>query len=119
MAPAEALLQVHVAYCPEPGLSDIVELQLPTGAVLLDALHASGLLTRHGLMLDGRVLDGLQAGIWSRVRDFNTPLRARDRVEIYRPLQVDPKEARRQRYKRDRPNRPSKANPPLGKPKPG
>ena len=44
----------------------------------------------------------LKAGIWSRVRDLSTPLRDLDRVEIYRPLQVDPKEARRLRYKRDR-----------------
>lgn len=105
MAPADVLLQVQVAYCPEPGLSDCVDLQLPAGAVLGDALHASGLLARHGL-----ALQGLRVGIWSRVQELDTPLRAQDRVEIYRPLQVDPKEARRQRYKRDRPGRPVKRN---------
>lgn len=43
-------------------------------------------------------LDTVRVGIWGRVRPLDTPLRERDRVEVYRPLTVDPKEARRQRY---------------------
>lgn len=43
-------------------------------------------------------LDTLRIGIWGRVRPLQTPLRDRDRIEVYRPLTVDPKEARRQRY---------------------
>lgn len=96
MAPAEAL-QVEVVYCPGPGRIETCTLQLPAGALLSDALNASGLLQRHGL-----ALEGLKAGIWSRVHELTAPLRDRDRVEIYRPLLVDPKEARRLRYKRDR-----------------
>lgn len=42
----------------------------------------------------------LRIGIWGRVRPLDTPLRERDRIEVYRPLTVDPKEARRQRYAR-------------------
>lgn len=94
--PADAL-QIEVVYCPVPGQTDLVALQMPAGATLADALQASGLLARHGL-----ALDGLRAGIWFKVKDPGTPLRDRDRVEIYRPLTVDPKEARRQRYKRHR-----------------
>lgn len=45
-----------------------------------------------------RPLDELRIGIWGRVRSLDTPLRDRDRIEVYRPLTVDPKEARRQRY---------------------
>ena len=96
MAPVE-LLRVLVVYCPEPGRNDLCELRLPAAAVLSDALAASGLLQRHGLQMEE-----LKAGIWSRVRELSTPLRDLDRVEIYRPLRVDPKEARRLRYKRDR-----------------
>jgi putative ubiquitin-RnfH superfamily antitoxin RatB of RatAB toxin-antitoxin module len=40
----------------------------------------------------------LRIGIWGRVRALSTPLRERDRIEVYRPLTVDPKEARRLRY---------------------
>ncbi|MFY9510707.1 MAG: RnfH family protein [Rubrivivax sp.] len=90
-----ALLQIEVVYCPQPGQVDQVLLQLPAGATLADALQASGVLQRHGL-----VADGLRTGIWCKPKDVSTPLREHDRVEIYRPLTVDPKEARRQRYKR-------------------
>ena len=40
----------------------------------------------------------LRIGVWGRVRPLDTVLRERDRIEVYRPLTVDPKEARRQRY---------------------
>jgi putative ubiquitin-RnfH superfamily antitoxin RatB of RatAB toxin-antitoxin module len=49
---------------------------------------------RHGLDPDT-----VLAGIWSRVQPPDTLLRDRDRVELYRALRVDPKEARRLRYK--------------------
>lgn len=45
-------------------------------------------------------LESLRLGIWGRVRPLSTPLRDRDRIEAYRPLTVDPKEARRQRHAR-------------------
>lgn len=93
--PAEpaGLLQVDVVYSPSAGHMDLVSLVLRQGVCLSEALDASGLLTRHGLEADQ-----LRVGIWGKARMLDTPLRQRDRVEIYRPLQVDPKEARRQRY---------------------
>jgi putative ubiquitin-RnfH superfamily antitoxin RatB of RatAB toxin-antitoxin module len=94
MARADAL-RVEVVYCPQPGRADLVELALDAGASVADALGSSGLLQRHGL-----VLEGLRIGIWGKARELTTPLRDRDRVELYRPLTVDPKEARRLRYKR-------------------
>jgi putative ubiquitin-RnfH superfamily antitoxin RatB of RatAB toxin-antitoxin module len=97
MAPAESGLRVEVVYCPAPGHTDLVQLHLPAGATLADALQASGLLQRHALEKDG-----LSVGVWGRVQALDGLLRDRDRVEIYRPLQVDPKEARRQRYRHQR-----------------
>ena len=38
-------------------------------------------------------------GIWGRQAEPDTALRMHDRVEIYRPLRCDPKEARRLRYR--------------------
>lgn len=99
-APVE--LSVEVAYSPRAGEVDCVSLRLPPGASLADAVRASGLAERHGLDLHS-----LRVGIWSKVREPATVLRDRDRVELYRPLQVDPKEARRLRYKRHRENRPA------------
>lgn len=91
----EAAMHVEVVYCPQPHQIDLVALELPVGATLAQALQASGLLQRHGL--DAATL---RIGIWGRAAELDAPLRERDRVEVYRPLLVDPKEARRLRYKR-------------------
>lgn len=93
MAGAELLIEV--VYSPAAGQVDQMSLQLPDGARLLDALHASGLCSRHGLDMAT-----VRAGIWGRVQPLHTLLRDRDRVELYRALRVDPKEARRLRQRR-------------------
>ena len=96
MGRAEAtLLRVEVLYCPAPSVVDRVLLQLPQGTCLQDAVEASGLCQRHALNAAA-----LKVGIWGRVQPPQTALRDLDRVELYRPLRVDPKEARRLRYKR-------------------
>ncbi len=95
MAPAE--LRIEVVYCPGPGVNDLCALQMAEGATVADALQASGLLQRQGLKPEG-----LRLGVWGKAREADSQLRDRDRVEIYRPLTVDPKEARRLRYKRHR-----------------
>lgn len=102
MAKAEPL-RIEVAYCPRPGETDIVALMLPAGSAVADALSASGMLPRHGLAPHDLLL-----GVWGRRCDPEGLLRDRDRVEIYRPLIVDPKEARRLRYKRQK-TRPQRA----------
>jgi putative ubiquitin-RnfH superfamily antitoxin RatB of RatAB toxin-antitoxin module len=87
-------LAIEVAYGAAPHQVDLTLLQLPAGATVADALRASGVLQRHGLELQG-----LDVGVWGRACAPDRVLRDRDRVEVYRPLRVDPKEARRQRYK--------------------
>jgi len=98
MASADAAmpLNVQVSYSPAPRQVDQVDLQLPAGSTVTEALRASGLLERHGLTLD----EHLSVGIWTKLRPLDTPLRDADRIEIYRGLLVDPKEARRQRYRK-------------------
>jgi putative ubiquitin-RnfH superfamily antitoxin RatB of RatAB toxin-antitoxin module len=91
-----ASLQVLVSYSPGPRQVDVRALQLPVGATVADAVRASGLAEQHGLPLD----DTLMVGVWMRLRSLETVLRDADRVEIYRGLRVDPKEARRQRYRK-------------------
>ncbi|QTN25058.1 RnfH family protein [Rhizobacter sp. AJA081-3] len=95
MARAEAV-RVSVAFSPQARVVDETELSLPAGATLADAIRASGVLDRHP------DLDLTQAkfGIWGRAQAPDTMLRERDRVEVYRALQVDPKEARRLRYRK-------------------
>lgn len=94
MAPDDRL-KVSVAYSPRAGEVDEVNLQLPSGATVADALHASGLQARH----PGLAIDALPVGIWGAFCERGDVLRDRDRIELYRPLRVDPKDARRQRQR--------------------
>jgi putative ubiquitin-RnfH superfamily antitoxin RatB of RatAB toxin-antitoxin module len=100
MAPAEPaadhagapddLLSVEVASSPGPRQVSVVALRLARGATVADALRASGHATDD---------EALAIGIWGRKTALDTVLREGDRVECYRPLKVDPKEARRVRYR--------------------
>jgi len=100
MASAEALLavKVQVSYSPAPRQVDSVDVELPPGSQVADALRVSGLIERHGL----GPAASLGVGIWGKLKPLDTPLREADRVEIYRGLTVDPKEARRQRYRKQK-----------------
>lgn len=97
LLPVSSKLHVEVVYCPQPGVVDRRSLSVEPGTTVLQALRANGVLDRHGLSLDG-----LRIGVWCREQALDSTLRDRDRVEIYRPLTVDPKEARRLRYKGQR-----------------
>jgi putative ubiquitin-RnfH superfamily antitoxin RatB of RatAB toxin-antitoxin module len=101
MAPASSLLHIEVCYSPGPGEVDCCRLALPEGSTLWQAVQASGLLQRHPALAHQPCM-----GIWGRRQPADTRLRDRDRVELYRPLKVDPKEARRQRYRGQRQQRP-------------
>jgi uncharacterized protein len=91
MAPDK--VQVEVVYSPAAGCTQQVVLSLPAGSTVSDALReAYPKLSSEGLVV----------GVWGRLRALGDALRDRDRVEIYRPLLVDPKEARRQRYQSHR-----------------
>jgi putative ubiquitin-RnfH superfamily antitoxin RatB of RatAB toxin-antitoxin module len=102
MASAEML--VELVYCPAPGQVDHSRLQLEMGATVMQALQASGVLQRQGLQPEG-----LRLGVWGRVCEPGAVLREGDRVEIYRGLVVDPKEARRLRYQKHRAQKPAAA----------
>lgn len=89
---SEASLAIELMWSPEPGVLRRLALQLPDGSTVVEALRASQ-------WFEEGVLPSLKTGIWNKLRPLDTPLRAGDRVEVYRALTVDPKEARRQRYK--------------------
>ena len=91
-------MHIVVAFSPAAGAVDLVDLQLPDGACVADALQASGLAARRP-DLD---LAGLRVGIWGALCERDAVLREDDRVELYRPLRVDPKQARRERSKAHR-----------------
>jgi uncharacterized protein len=70
----------------------VVRLKLPAGATVRDALAASEFHLRKDQLL----------GIFGKRVALDQPLADGDRVEIYRPLVIDPKEARRRRARRKR-----------------
>ncbi|MDO5691891.1 MAG: RnfH family protein [Pseudomonadota bacterium] len=88
------LLHITVAYSPAPRQMHEVEVALPMGGTVQDALTASGLLARFP---DMKVESGY-VGVWGRKVPLGQLLRERDRVEVWRPLRVDPKLARRERF---------------------
>jgi len=67
--------------------AEIVKLELPAGATVRDALVAAG-------------IDSQRVGIFGKQVSADARLADGDRVEVYRPLKIDPKQARRQRARR-------------------
>ncbi len=86
------MVELEVAYA-NPEEQVIVALEMPEGATVRDAIQASGLLER----FPGLALSELNAGIFGVVCKLDQTIGKGDRIEIYRPLVHDPKEARRQR----------------------
>jgi putative ubiquitin-RnfH superfamily antitoxin RatB of RatAB toxin-antitoxin module len=87
-----AALRIEVVYALPSG-EDAVSLELAAGATAAEAVRASGLLERHP-EID---LRRQKIGVFGRVVEGGTLLRDGDRVEVYRPLVVGAKEARRRR----------------------
>jgi len=91
----DAAIGVRVAWSAAAGVADEIELRLPRGATAAHAIEAWRQRTGADMPAD-------RIGIWGRPRPASTPLVDGDRVEIYRPLQADPMEARRARQRRQR-----------------
>ena len=94
MADAAASLRVTVAYGPGPRQVDLWDLTLPAGATVADALAGSGLFDAHPALRG----QPLALAVWGRNATLSQVVRERDRVEVLRPLLVDPKVARRERF---------------------
>jgi hypothetical protein len=87
-----AIMKVEVVYA-LGSEADCVSVSLPAGATLREAIAASGLLERHP-EID---LSRHKLGVHGELKAADAALRDGARVEIYRALAVDPKEARRLR----------------------
>ena len=73
--------------------AQVIRRNVAINATLRQAIEQSGILDMYR-EID---LDKNEIGVFSRKRGLHEPVRAGDRIEIYQPLKVDPKEARRRR----------------------
>ena len=94
---AKTLLRIEVVYALRAE-QVVWELEMAEGATVRQAVERSGILKRFP------EIDLVRAslGIFGKVVSPNTPLRDGDRVEIYRPLIVEPKHGRRERAQQER-----------------
>ena len=89
---ADERIEVEVAYA-RPDEQVILTVQVPPGTTIAEAIRLSGVLERFP-EID---LAASKVGVFGKVGRLEQELAAGDRVEIYRALIADPKEARKQR----------------------
>lgn len=85
-------ITVEVAYA-RPEMQVILPVNLAPGDTVAQAIEVSGILVKFP-EID---LQQNKVGIYGKLTKLDTPLRDKDRVEIYRKLIADPKEVRRKR----------------------
>lgn len=81
-----------------PGSVFLKEVEVPAGTSILQAIAASGLV-RACPEVDPNTM---RVGIFGKLKTLDTVVREGDRVEVYRPLTADPKQARRKRVQKTR-----------------
>ena len=87
-------MKVTIAYSPAPRQVREWVLDVPLGCTAKQAIEQCGVLAEFADLTQG----GLNSGIWGTRYNLAHKLKDNDRVEIYRPLRVDPKVARRERF---------------------
>lgn len=90
----EACITVTVVYSEHARKVVEKTLNLEAGSTVGQALETSGLVRPHAD--EGEAAPG--QGVWGKKVGLTHVLRDRDRLEVYRPLTVDPKVARRERF---------------------
>ena len=88
------MLLIEIVYMPLASDSPIqIKQVFAHPMTVCEALDASGLLAQYP------EINNLPVGIFAKLVTRDTYLKSGDRIEIYRPLQYDPKENRRKRAK--------------------
>jgi uncharacterized protein len=98
-------MRIVIAIARAPRQVEQRSIVLPEGACLQDALDACAL---------DATCAGMSAGVWGRVRALDWRLHDGDRVELCRPLEVDPMQARRRRHEHQQRWKAAKSSLPRG-----
>jgi putative ubiquitin-RnfH superfamily antitoxin RatB of RatAB toxin-antitoxin module len=89
--------RIKITLCYAPTSQPILyALEVDEGTTIGQAIEISGILQQ----APDINLVTMPVGIYGKKKTLDTVLRARDRIEIYRPLIADPKDARRRRAKK-------------------
>ena len=89
------LIEIEVAYA-LPKNQILERLKVPNGTTVAQAVQLSGICKKFSEIQ----LDNKNLGVFGKLVKSETILRNHDRVEIYRPVTVDPKEKRRKRVEK-------------------
>ncbi len=89
---SDKVISIEVSYA-LPDEQIILEVDIDTADTVEDAIRKSGILEQFS-DID---LSTNKVGIFGKLTKLDKPLKARDRIEIYRPLIADPKEVRKKR----------------------
>lgn len=87
-------ITVEVVYA-SPSLQKLITVQVKDGAMIIEVIQQSGILE----IFPEINLEQQKVGIFSQPKLLTDTVREGDRIEIYRALVMDPKEARRKRGK--------------------
>ena len=86
------LLKVEIVYAVKER-QELISIEIEQGATVADAIERSSIAA----FFPDESLEACQTGVWGRLVDRTHVLQDGDRVEIYRDLFIDPREARRER----------------------
>jgi len=89
-------MEVTITFSPQAKEVLVCTMEVESGITVGAALQQSGVLSG----INSSELDLLQVSVWGRKSPLDYVLREYDRVELCRPLRVDPKLARRERFTR-------------------
>ena len=84
------MVKIELVYIAQDKTTIHLTMDLPPGATVGDALSESKIHHTHP------ETTALAVGIYTKIVSLDTLLRDGDRIELYRPLALDPKEKRRQ-----------------------
>ena len=85
-------ISIEVAYA-SANQSWLIPVEVEEGTTVQQAIASSGIMEQ----CPDINLQINKVGLFSKIIELDVPVRAGDRIEIYRPLLLDPKEARRLR----------------------
>lgn len=97
VATKEDQIEVEVVYA-KPEEQCLLKIRGPHGMSLGEAIQRSGILERYPEIDPGLP----RVGVFGKMMPKESTLNPGDRVEIYRPLIADPKEARKKRSLQDK-----------------